>query len=316
VHPRADLAARYVHAVFSRLAAQGHLITCIAHKYPWYDLAEKRVARIETVGGVQVARIGSAATYPFMVQLLFSRLSKAGPLSDKYDVIMPCITRKRLPLDGVTGIPIIPLVFGLSARPGGAPLTDGPVIAATERARRQLQRAGTPDRAVVRAPYGVDPAFFDAPTSRGRGSPERIVGVGRPGKALAAALRRLRSAGLHLDADFVPLPSGADVGRPARYAAATLGYCAPGSETEALALGACGVPVVCADTPAGREFVIDGETGLLVKPRHVRHLAECLGRLARDPALRERLGARARAQAQEVSWERTTSLVLATIENL
>ena len=310
------MAARYVHAVFSRLAAQGHLITCVVHKYPWYDLAGKRVPRIEMIDGIQVARIGCAATYWFMVELLFSRLAKAGPLSGKYDVIMPCVKRKRVPLNGVTGIPIIPLVFGVAARPGAMRSVDGPVIAATQRARRQLERAGTPDRAVVRAPYGVDSAFFDAPVFPDRDSPERIIGVGRAGKTLAAALRRLRSAGIHLQADLVPLPSGVDAGRPARYAPATLGYCAPGSETEALALGACGVPVVCADTPAGREFVIDGETGLLVRPRHARHLAECIGRLARDPALRERLGARARARAQETSWEKTTSLVLATLENL
>ena len=38
------------------------------------------------------------------------------------------------------------------------------------------------------------------------------------------------------------------------------------------------------------ELVRDGETGVLVPPEDPRSLAEAIERLARDPALRERLG--------------------------
>lgn len=53
---------------------------------------------------------------------------------------------------------------------------------------------------------------------------------------------------------------------------------------------ACGVPVVSTRTSGIPELVEDGVTGLLVPPNDAAALAEALLRLARDPALRERLG--------------------------
>ena len=53
---------------------------------------------------------------------------------------------------------------------------------------------------------------------------------------------------------------------------------------------ACARPVVGADVGGIRYSVIDGETGFLVPPRDPEALAERLARLARDPALAERMG--------------------------
>lgn len=52
--------------------------------------------------------------------------------------------------------------------------------------------------------------------------------------------------------------------------------------------------VVLSDLPALREIVTDGVTGLICKPADPADLAMVLGRLGRDPALRDRLGRAAR----------------------
>jgi glycosyltransferase involved in cell wall biosynthesis len=50
-------------------------------------------------------------------------------------------------------------------------------------------------------------------------------------------------------------------------------------------------PVVATNVSAIPELIVDGVTGLLVKPQRPDQLAEALARLIRDPALRARLAA-------------------------
>jgi len=70
---------------------------------------------------------------------------------------------------------------------------------------------------------------------------------------------------------------------------------------EAMAFGR---PVVAAAGGALLELVADGETGVLVPPRDAQALRAAVERLLADPALRERLGARARARARErFDWD-------------
>jgi glycosyltransferase involved in cell wall biosynthesis len=52
---------------------------------------------------------------------------------------------------------------------------------------------------------------------------------------------------------------------------------------------ACGVPVVTADTPAARELLSNGESGLLVPPGEPEALSDAIARLAADPALARRI---------------------------
>ena len=61
---------------------------------------------------------------------------------------------------------------------------------------------------------------------------------------------------------------------------------------------AMGLPVVSTRVSAVPEAVEDGVTGLLVEPRDVAGLAAALERLARDPALRQRLAATAAASVR------------------
>ena len=58
-----------------------------------------------------------------------------------------------------------------------------------------------------------------------------------------------------------------------------------------------GLPSVAWDIPAMREVVLEGETGFLVPENDLEGLAAALTRLRDDPALRARLGARARERA-------------------
>jgi glycosyltransferase involved in cell wall biosynthesis len=60
-----------------------------------------------------------------------------------------------------------------------------------------------------------------------------------------------------------------------------------------------GLPVVASDIPGPREQIVPEVTGLLVPPRQAAPLAEALGRLARDPALRAAMGSAGRARALE-----------------
>ena len=60
---------------------------------------------------------------------------------------------------------------------------------------------------------------------------------------------------------------------------------------------ACGLPLVTTDAPGCREVVSDGVDGLLVPVRDAVALARAIARLQDDAALRERLGAAARAKA-------------------
>jgi glycosyltransferase involved in cell wall biosynthesis len=83
------------------------------------------------------------------------------------------------------------------------------------------------------------------------------------------------------------------------------------------ALG-CGVAVVVADTGATRDFVEDGESGLVVCPGDDRETATAIKRLVSDDDLRKRLGLEARRRALErfLTLERRASLELETIAEL
>jgi glycosyltransferase involved in cell wall biosynthesis len=70
----------------------------------------------------------------------------------------------------------------------------------------------------------------------------------------------------------------------------------PVSVLEAMAAG---LPVVSSRVGGVPELVVDGETGILVRPGDASALAAALSSLIADPAERRRLGAAGRARAEE-----------------
>jgi glycosyltransferase involved in cell wall biosynthesis len=72
-----------------------------------------------------------------------------------------------------------------------------------------------------------------------------------------------------------------------------------------------GRPVVATDVGGLRDLVVDGETGLVVRPRDPVALRAALERLLADRDLRRRLGAEGRRRAQErFSWTAVTDATL------
>lgn len=66
-----------------------------------------------------------------------------------------------------------------------------------------------------------------------------------------------------------------------------------------LEASACGRPLIVSDNPGIRDFVVPGETCLVVPPNDPAALEAAIRTLAADSALRRRLGANARALAEQ-----------------
>jgi len=84
-----------------------------------------------------------------------------------------------------------------------------------------------------------------------------------------------------------------------------------------LEAAASGRPIVTADAPGCREIVRNGENGLLVPTRDSEALAEAIGLLLRDPALRARMGIQGRKIAvTEFSEQQVIGDTLAVCQEL
>ncbi len=70
---------------------------------------------------------------------------------------------------------------------------------------------------------------------------------------------------------------------------------------------ACERTLIASDIPAAREVVDHGRTGLLFRTRDTAHLTEMLLMAARDPALRARIGRRARERVAEHGLDRVVA---------
>jgi D-inositol-3-phosphate glycosyltransferase len=212
----------------------------------------------------------------------------------------------------------------------------------------ELAHLGVPRNRITVIPSGVDSARFtpDGPAAVGTGRP-RVITVGRlvPRKGFQDVIRALRWAP---DAELLVVggPSGHvaaedPFGRrllevadragvrdrvrlagavpreemPAWYRSADLMVAAPWYEPFGLTpleAMACGVPVVATAVGGLRDTVVDGITGVLVRPRDPAGLGHAIRRLLADPVRRLGLGAAAADRARSrYSWNRAAEQLTA-----
>ena len=72
---------------------------------------------------------------------------------------------------------------------------------------------------------------------------------------------------------------------------------------------AAGAPIVASDIHGYKGVVRRGREGLLVPPHEPKELAQAIGRLLSDPALRASMSQAGRARAEDFSWPRVTAKV-------
>lgn len=79
---------------------------------------------------------------------------------------------------------------------------------------------------------------------------------------------------------------------------------------------ACGTATVASDSPGLRDSVVHGRTGFLVPHGDVPALADAIGQVLQDPALRDRLGMNARAFAERFTWDHAADATEAHLERV
>lgn len=139
----------------------------------------------------------------------------------------------------------------------------------------------------------------------------RLIVVG-PGTRLRRNYERKVSRMRLKDVVFTGRVSYADL--PRYYHAADI-FCAPATGEESFGIVlleamAAGKPIVASNISGYASVVNDGIQGLLVPPRDEGALAQAIISLLSDSTLRQQMGARGRAKAEEYKWEYVAQMVM------
>ncbi len=146
--------------------------------------------------------------------------------------------------------------------------------------------------------HGVDVVVQAAHRLRSQGLHFRLIGSG---PTRAAVQRQAQDLGLEnveflADVPLTRLPgelAQADICLGGHFGGSLkAGRVVPGKVYQALAMGC---PLIATTTPANLDLLAHGQSAYLCQPQDPEALADGLLRLARDPALRQRLAAGARA---------------------
>lgn len=342
LNPRAGGAEIHLHEVFGRLAARGHAVDLLCSGFagapPRATIDGMEVFR---VGGRHTFPFLARRHFrkhlrPRAPQVVVEDLNKVPVFTPRWGPT-PVVALVHH-LFGATAFreasfPVAAATW-LLERPLPRVFADVPVVAVSASTRDDLVARGFAFDAIEVVPNGVDlevyapdpsVAEFDRPTVLYLGRLQRYKGV----DLVIRAVARLRARGV--DLRFVVGGKGDDRPRLEALAASLgvddavefRGFVSHDEKVElfrrswvhvltspkegwgitVVEAGACGTPSVAADAPGLRDSVRDGETGLLVPHGDVEALADALGRLVGDAALRGRLGAGALRFAGTLSWD-------------
>jgi glycosyltransferase involved in cell wall biosynthesis len=354
-NPHAGGAEIHLHAIFGRLAREGHAIDLVASGWPG-------CAPRATLDGIEVHRVGGRHSFALLARGAVRALLGAR----RYDAVVEDINKLPLYLPTLTRLPlyaIVPHLFGTTAFveaswPVAALvwLSEIPIPrmyrraafhAISESTRDDLVRRGVPPGRIEVIHPGVDATWYcpDGATPRPAQPTFLYVGRLKRYKGVEIALRALATArGRRADLVLEVAGQGDDRPRLERLAgrlgvADAVRFLGFVDETEKRRLlraawavvfpspkegwgisnveaAACGTPALASDSPGLRESVRHGETGFLVPHGDVGTLAERMLALAADPGLVSRLGRAARAFAERLTWERAARATAAHLQRV
>ena len=341
-NPQGGGAEIHMHEIFGRLVRRGHEVTLLCGGWPGASrrahidgMDVHRVGTRQTFGLMALpyyrARL-SSQRWDFLVEDI-NKMPLYTPLwgggARRVMALVPHLFGGTAFLE--LSVPLASLVW-FSERPLGLVYARTPFEAISESTRDDLVARGIPRQSVEVIYPGIDTqAYTPLPASRFPRPVFAYLGRLKKYKGVHYAIQafaRMRNTDATLEiagaGDYRPaleqLAASLDLGERVRF----LGRI---SEAEKLSLlrrawglvfaspkegwgitnleaAACATPVVASNSPGIRETVRHGETGFLVPHGDVAALAEGLDRLAASRPLVEELGLRARAFAEQFTWER------------
>ncbi len=351
-NPQAGGAELHLREIFSRVAARGHQVDLLCSSW---EGASPRA----TFDGIDVHRVGTRHSYPFLARRYYSRNLAA----NGYDCVVEDLNKIPLysPLWGIrqlvalvhhlfgatvfreASIPVAAAVW-LAERPLGSLYRDVPFQAVSESTADDLVARGIPRHAIRVIYNGVDSERL-TPNAIERSPEPLFVYLGRLKKykrvdivirafaGLAASTARLEIAGTgDYRASLERLVESLDLSERVKFLgfipeedkvhlmrrawASALASPKEGWGISNLEAAACGTPVIAANSPGIRESVIDGQTGILVRPDDAHDMARAMTRIVESPALVSQFGMRARRFAEGFTWERSASDTIRHLEEI
>ena len=345
-NPRSGGAEIHLHEVFGRLASRGHEVTLLVSSWPGADARVHLDGMdVHRTGGRHTFPVMAPlyhrrhlADRPF--DIVIEDLNKVPVLAPRWRTTPAVLLvhhlfgttafeEASLPVAGITWLmerPLARFYRGLPVQAVSRSTADDLVRRGFDRACIEVIENG-----VDLAFYSPDPAMprFEEPTVlylgrlrrykrvdliiravallRERGTPARLV-IGGRGDAQQDLERLTAELGLGEYVRFAGFVSEAEKRELFRRSwVHALTSPKEGWGISNMEAAACGTATVASDSPGLRDSVRHGSTGFLAPHGQVDMLADLIGRVLADPALRDRLGVQARAFAEMYSWERSAS---------
>lgn len=341
-NPQAGGAEIHLHEIFGRLARRGHDVTLLASGWPGCEpTAELDGIRVHRTGGRHTFSV--AAPLYFRRHLTATPFDVVVEDLNKVPLFTPCWTHTPIALlvhhlFGETAfreasVPVASVTW-LLERLVPRTFSGIPTVAVSESTRQDLIHRGLAGDDVSVIPNGVDTeeltpspdnSLFEQPTVLYFGRLKRYKGVDHVLRAVAELRRRgvparlliggkgddmprlqalADALGVHDATEFLGFVPDADKLALLRKSwVHVLASPKEGWGITNIEAAACGTPTVASDAPGLRESVRDGETGFLVPHGDTARLADRIGEILTDAALRDKLGKGARRFAETLTWE-------------